>query len=167
MASGSEWAHRAQPRSLDLRAKRRPLARYLASALVVAAAFAFGRWSAREASPRKLDTPAVRQAARLEREVDAVEARLAAGQGWAMEGEDLRRRHQHVSELQCENAKMQLAISARLHAAELRKRARLRAVAESEIARPPTPPAADPAGGGDGLPGLVVTTDRREVAARK
>ncbi len=120
-AAGRRLAHRAWP------------------ALALGGAFALGRWSNRPQPMRPIDSPAIRKATQLEHELDVVESRLAASAGWVMEGQDLRRRHQHVSILQCENAKMQLAITRKMRTAERRKRRRMRQLAAEARADATTP----------------------------
>lgn len=77
-------------------------------------AFVAGRTCAPEGPPPAPGSPALRQASALARDVDALEARLNAAQGWVAEGRRLQQRHEQVSALHCEAAVSQAALSTRL-----------------------------------------------------
>jgi hypothetical protein len=95
-------------------------------ALALLGAFALGRGSGGDPVTAPLDTPALREAARLERTLDALEAELHVGAARVNEQAELQRRHERVSALQCASASAQLEEGARLSRKAAERHQRLR-----------------------------------------
>lgn len=89
--------------------------------LALLVAFLGGRWSVRHSRAQGIDTPAIRDAAELERSLVDLEANLELGQSLVAHQTELKRRHERVSALACAAANGQQADSKRLAEAKTRR----------------------------------------------